>query len=190
MKKIHLLFTTVVLTLILCGCGNITKKYDKNTLIVKGNDSLMELSIENFAKTNVSGEDITNYIEEQIDLFNDENGKKIKEKSIDVEDLKRVKLVLTYKDIESFNQFNGQKYVLDDYSNIKESQMKGSFQSVDGKKVKLDDFEINKKTKVLMLSESMDVVIEGDILYYNKEVSLKDEVATTTGDDVAIIIYK
>jgi hypothetical protein len=34
------------------------------------------------------------------------------------------------------------------------------------------------------------VVVKGDILYYNKEVTVKDGVATTTGEDNAIIIYR
>ena len=40
------------------------------------------------------------------------------------------------------------------------------------------------------MSEKTDVVVDGDILYYNKEVSVKDGVATTTGKNDAIIIFK
>ena len=41
-----------------------------------------------------------------------------------------------------------------------------------------------------MISEKTDVILPGDILYYNKEVSMKKGVASASGKGNAIIIYK
>ena len=38
--------------------------------------------------------------------------------------------------------------------------------------------------------EKTDVVVKGDILYYNDQVTIKDDVITTTGKANAIIVYK
>lgn len=189
MKKIQLLVLAVMVAGLLSGCGNYAKKYDKNTLIVDG-DALIEVAVEDFKGTSVKEEGLTSYIKEQIDAFNEENGKKIKQKSIDTEDMSKVKLVLTYKDMESYNEFNLLDCTLDKYSNIKESKLDTTYTSADGEKVKFDDLEKVKKAKVLMLSEATDIVVKGKILYYNKEVSVKDDIATTSGDKLAIIIFK
>lgn len=190
MKKIQLVVLAMTMVSVLSGCGNYAKTYDKNTLIVKGNDSLVEVAVENFKDSPVKAEELTAYVEEQINTYNEENGKVIKQKSIDTEDMSKVKLVLTYKDIESYNGFNLLDCTLDKYSEIKASKLKTTYTSIEGKKVKFEDLEDVKKAKVLMISEATDIAFKGKILYYNKEVTVKDGIATTSGDKVAIIIYK
>lgn len=190
MKKIQLVILTVAMVGVLTGCGSYAKKYDKNTLIVKGNDSLVEVAVENFKDSPVKEENLTEYVKEQIDAYNEENGKKIKQVSIDTEDMSNVKLILTYKDIESYNDFNLLECTLDKYSEMKASKLDTTYTSADGEKVKFEDLKKVKKAKVLMISEAIDVVIDGKILYYNKEVKVKNDIATTSGKKKAIIIYK
>lgn len=191
MKKIQLIFVTAMVMFTLSGCTNYAKEYDRNTLVVKGNDSLVEIAVEDFKDSSVKAEELSAYIKEQIEAYNTEHGKNmVKNKSIDTEDMSKVKLVLTYKDMESYNGFNLLECTLDDFSNIKESDLKGTFTSADGKSVKAADMENTKKAKVLILSEAADVVVNGDILYYNKEVTVKDGVASASGEENAIIIYK
>lgn len=190
MKKIQLVILAIAMTGLLSGCGNYAKKYDKNTLIVKGNDSLVEVAVENFKDSPVKEADLTEYVDKQIKAFNDENGKKIKQNSIDTEDMSKVKLVLTYKDIESYNQFNLLDCTLEEFSEIKESKLDTTYTSADGEKVKFEDLEKVKKAKVLMVSGAMDIAIDGKVLYYNKEVTLEEGIATTSGKKTAIIIFK
>lgn len=190
MKKIQLMILTVVMAGVLCGCTNYAKEYDKNTLIIKGNESLVEVAVEDFKETSIKAEDLESYIEEQVTAYNDENGKKIKKKSINTEDMSKVKLVLTYKDIESFNGFNLLECSLDSFSNIKEAELAGTYTSADGESVKYAKLDGVDKAMVLITTEATDIVVKGDILYYNDEVKVKDGVATTTGEDKAIIIYK
>lgn len=191
MKKIHLMAMMVMMLCVLSGCTNYAKKYDKNTLVVKGNDSLVEIAVEDFKDSSVKVEDLSTYIDEQVEIYNKNNGKKVvKKKSINTEDMSNVKLVLTYKDMESYNGFNLLECKLDDFSNVKESDLTGSFTSMEGKTVKIADMKETKKAKVLILSEAANIVVSGDILYYNKEVSVKDETVTTTGDGNAVIVFK
>lgn len=191
MKKIGLAVMTVTMMCVLLGCTNYAKKYDKNTIVIKKNDSIVEIAVEDFKDSSIKAEDLTSYVEEQINDYNNNNGKnKIKKKSIDTEDMSKVKLVLTYKDMESYNGFNSQECKLDNFSNIKESELKGTYTSAEGKSVKYADLKDADKAKVLIVSEAVNVVVSGDILYYNSEVSVKDGVVTTTGKDNAIIIFK
>ena len=147
--------------------------------------------MEDFKDSSVGGEELTSYVEEQIHSYNDANGKgAIKKKSINTDDMSQVKLVLTYKNIESFNGFNLQECKLDNFSNMKESELNGSYTSSEGKKVEYNDLQDIDKAKVFIVSEAADIVVSGDVLYYNEEVSVKDDIVTTTGKDNAIIIYK
>ena len=56
--------------------------------------------------------------------------------------------------------------------------------------MKVGKMEGVKKAKVLIISEKMDIVLDGTVLYYNKEVSVKDDVISTTGKGNAIVIFK
>lgn len=191
MKRFQIIIMMILLLCTLSGCTNYAKKYDENTLVVKRNGSLVEIAVENFEDSSVKAEDLTSYIEGQIDDYNTEQGEKlVKNKSIDTEDMSRVKLILAYKDMEAYNGFNLLDCVLDDFSNVEEDKIKGTFTSMAGESTKASEIEGTDKAKVLILSEAANVVVKGDILYYNEEVSVTDDVVSTTGDKNAIIIFK
>ena len=90
----------------LAGCGNEAKQYDKNTLVVKKNGSFVEVAVEDFKDSSVKQEELEAYIDEQIENYNGEDGSFVKRTYINTEDMSRVKLVLRYKDIDSYNEFN------------------------------------------------------------------------------------
>jgi len=190
MKKL-LAVSFVLMFAMLTGCANYAEDYDKNTIIVKGNGSLVEVAVEDFSESSVTEMDLTAYIEKQIEGYNTTQDKEVvKNNTLLTEDMSKVKLVLTYKDIDSFNGFNLLECILEDFSEANEDYMRGSFTAMDGSSVKASKMEDTKKAKVFVISEETDVVVDGEILYYNNEVSVKDGVATTTGEDNAIIIFK
>lgn len=191
MKKILLVLSMVLVLGALTGCTDYAEEYDKNTLVVKGNGSLVEIAVEDFSESSVSPEGLSVYITEQIDEYNDAQDKEmVEEDALLTEDMGKVKLVLKYKDMESYNGFNLLDCTLADFLDVDEKDLKGTFTSSDGKSVKVGKMEGTKKSKVLILSEKTDVVVDGDVLYYNKEVSVKDGVISTTGKGNAIVIFK
>lgn len=192
MKRIQLGVWLIFTVCMLAGCTNYEKDYTENTLIVKRSGALVEVAVEDFNQSSVKAEDLAAYIEGQILDYNGETDIKdaIRQKSINTEDMSKVKLVLAYKDMESYNGFNLLDCVLDDFSNVKEEQLEGTFTSIDGESVKKDDLQNVSKAKVLIFSEASTVVVKGSILYYNEEVSIKDDVAVTTGKGDAVIIFK
>ncbi len=191
MKRILVVMYFTVMLFIMSGCANYEKDYDKNTLIVKKNNSLVEVAVEDFKDMSVSEGDLTTYIDGEIAAYNEgyeENS--VKRMAINTENMSKVKLVLSYKNMESYNGFNLLEGILDDFSNVKEEDLKGSYTSAEGEKVSFDALSDVEDTKVLVLSEKTDVVVRGDILYYNDEVKVKDGIATCSGKDNAIIIFK
>lgn len=191
MKKMNFMIIAVIMMCVLSGCANYANKYDKSTIIIKKNNSIVEVAVENFKDSSVKEEELVSYIEDQIKSYNDENGKgKVTKKSINTEDMSKVKLVLAYKNVETFNGFNLQECRLDALSNIKESELKGSYTSAEGKKVEYEDLQDVDKANVFIVSEAADIVVSGDVLYYSEEASLKNDIVTTTGKDSAVIIFK
>lgn len=191
MKKVILVLSMVFALGALTGCTNYAEKYNKNTLIVKGDGSLVEIAVEDFSDSSVSEADLSVYITEQIDEYNEKQEKDvIKQDELLTEDMSNVKLVLKYKDIDSYNGFNLLECTLKDFSEVDNGDLKGTFTSADGESVKVSKMEGTKKAKVLIVSEKTNIVIDGDLLYYNKEVLVKDDAVATTGKGKAIIIYK
>ncbi len=190
MKKIFLLCMISMLA-VLTGCTNYAEEYDKNTLVIKGNGSIVEIAVEDFSESSVTDMDLTAYIEKQITEYNNSQDKDVVENdTLITEDMSKVKLVLKYKDIDAYNGFNLLECTLADFTEVDEEDLKGTFTSAEGKSVKAGKLENTAKATVLIMSEKTDVVVNGDILYYNKEVSVKDGVATTTGKGDAVIIFK
>lgn len=191
MKKILLVLSMVLVLGALTGCTDYAEEYNKNTLVVKGNGSLVEVAVEDFSESSVTPEGLSVYITEQIDKYNNTQDKDMVEKdTLLTEDMSKVKLVLKYKDMESYNGFNLLDCTLADFSDVDEKDLKGTFTSADGKSVKVGKMEGTKKAKVLIMSEKTNIVLDGDVLYYNKEVSVEDGVISTTGKGNAIVIFK
>lgn len=190
MRKLQIMLMLMCITGVLAGCTNYSKQYDANTLIVNKNGSLVEVSVENFKDSSVDADSISTYVEEQIESYNDSSEDKIKMKSIDADNIEHVKLVLSYKNIESYDTFNLLEYTLKDIGEVKESDLTGSYTSSDDKKTKPSDIMAEEKCKVLTISEATDVAVKGNILYYNGEVSVKDGIATTSGKKDAVIVFR
>ena len=189
-KKLYVLICLLAFPFLITGCTNYAKQYDSNTLVVSRNGSLVEISVEDFKEAAVGADNISAYVEEQVDNYNNNAGNKIKVKSINTDNLEHVKLVLSYKDIESYDEFNLLEYSLKDISDVKEEDLTGSYTSADEKKTNPSDIIAEEKGKILTISEATDVVIKGSIMYYNGEVTVKDGIATTSGKNDAVIVFK
>ena len=190
MKKLQIMTALICMLGLMTGCDNYEKQYDSNTLVVKRNGSVVEISVEDFKDSTVDAGGITAYVEDQIDTYNETSDSEIKMKSINTDDMSHVKLVLSYKDIDSYDAFNLLDYTLVDIADVNEADLKGSFTSADDIKTSPADIMSEEKAQVLSVTEATDVVVKGDILYYNDEVTVKDGVATTSGNKVAVIVFK
>lgn len=191
MRRFYFLTVLAVMACMVSGCANYAKDYAKNTLIVKNNHSLVEIAVEDYKGMSVTAEDLKAYVEDQVADYNEANEKgAVKMITMDTEDMSNAKLVLSYKNVESYNGFNLLECTLDDVSNVEPNRLEGSYTSADGENVSYRDLADVEDAKVLILSEKTDVVLRGEILYYNKEVTVEDGIATCSGEDNAVIIFK
>ena len=71
MKKITYILSMILLLGVMTGCSNYAEDYNKNTLIVKKNGSLIEVAVEDFSETSVKADTLSVYITEQIDSYNE-----------------------------------------------------------------------------------------------------------------------
>lgn len=190
MDRICEMVMMVLLVSLLTGCGSVAKDYHENTLIINRNDSVIEVAVEDFQNSQVKQEELETYIKGQIDAYNETNGKKIRMQSMDCEDLSQVRLVLSYTDMDSYNGFNEQNCVLKEYADVEVGSLKGTYTSPEGTQIKMEELGELNNARVLMVEESIDIVIKGEILYFNEEISVKDQIATSTGNGTAVIIFK
>ena len=190
MKKLKAFAGLILIFGIFTGCDNYSKQYDTNTLIVNKNGSVVEVSVEDFNGSSVKADDLSAYVEDQVGAYNEKAGNKIEVKSIEAEDMSHVKLVLAYKDLKSYDEFNLLEYSLLDIGDVKESELTGSYTSTDDKKANPTDIIAAGQGKVLTVSEGTDIVIKGNLMYYNDEVTVKDGVLSTSGKKNAIIVFK
>lgn len=191
MKRVSVAFTMALTVLLCTGCTNYAKEYDNNTIIVNKNGSIVEVAKEDYKGTDVSAEELERYIDEQVNLYNEECGSKcIKKKALLTEDMSKTKLVLKYSSVEDYNGFNSLECILCDYEDAKDDILKGSFCNAQGESVTSDKFENTDKAKVLVISEATDLVFPKEILYYNKEVKIEKGVITSSGKEDAIVIFK
>ena len=191
MRKIQIIAMFVILLCVCVGCTNYAEEYSENTIVVKKSGRIVEVAVEDYKDTKVKAEDLTAYISEQIQAYNEENGRNaVKQKDLMTEDMSKVKLVLQYKGIDDYNGFNSLDCKLIDYTEAEKDLLSGSFKNPDGKAVKKSDFKDVEGTKVLVMSEKTNIVLKGKIRYYNSQVTVKNGVITTSGKKDAIIIFK
>ena len=190
MKRINLAAIALVCIIIFAGCSAKPEEYEKNTLIIGKKGTLTEVAVEDFTGSPVKADEVKSYVEDQVSSYNEGKDHAIEVKSINTEDMSKVKLVLTYKDIAGYNAFNELNCVLDAYSNVDPNALNGTFSSPAGGSFNLSDIADPDNAKVLQIDEAKDIVIQGTILCWNDEVSVKDDIATTSGNGTAIIIFK
>ncbi len=190
MNKLRKLLGACLIAALLTGCGDIAASYDRNTLIVKRNGSILEVAVEDLQNLGVSEEDISSYIVQQIKDYKEKSGKSVNEMMIDASDLSKVRLVLEYEDMDSYNGFNEAENRLISYQEATDEDLRGTYTSADGAQVDLSTLADAGKAKVLLVTDATDVVVKGEILACNEEVTLSDEVATTSGNGTAVIVYK
>ena len=192
------LLTIILLTVILINVINAgfkAKKYEKNasvyTLIMKKNDELIEVAIEDYSETNIASDDISEYVKGQVKIYNSDMEKPtVKVKNLNTKDLTQVKLVLAYKNMHAFNEFNLTNYQMDKLNNIKEEILKGNYTSKDGETISFSDIKEKDKLQAIIIDDIANIAFYGSVLYYNEEVILHDDIATTSGEDMAVIIYR
>ena len=211
-KSILLLLLTIIVIFGISGCRGKKSDYGFETteslVYIQDKNSIISIFIEEFDKKTYNLEDLNKAIEEEVKEYNES----IKEKDTDEDglefldlDLKdtKARLEMEYKSPEDYAAYNT-KYVyygeevimhLGSFDELakKEISVDGDFNKIDEtgeiSTVTLNKIQDKDNLTVLLINEGNKVRVNGTILYTSKNVSVKDEVATTTSGEYNYIIY-
>lgn len=200
-KRMAALGCCIGMSMLLGACG---AKLDvqENTIALQRNGKILEAAVESFDQSYYDQEELDTYVQNAVDDYTAEHGKK----SVSVTDSKveekKAYLTLQYESAETFSDFTG----IECFSgSIVEAQSAGydfdlDFYPVtdgkaDTKTVKgstlLDDDDL----KVLIVKENSDLIVPGKIAYVSTEgteVTSEKQVNVTQKEqdtDEAILVY-
>ena len=200
-KRMAALGCCIGMSMLLGACGT---KLDvqENTIALQRNGKILEAAVESFDQSYYDQEELDTYVQNAVDDYTAEHGKK----SVSVTDSKveekKAYLTLQYENAETFRDFTG----IECFSgSIVEAQSAGydfdlDFYPVtegkaDTKAVKgstlLDDDDL----KVLIVKENSDLIVPGKIAYVSTEgteVTSEKQVNVTQKEqdtDEAVLVY-
>ena len=200
-KRMAALGCCIGMSMLLGACG---AKLDvqENTIALQRNGKILEAAVESFDQSYYDQEELDTYVQNAVDDYTAEHGKK----SVSVTDSKveekKAYLTLQYENAETFRDFTGIECF---FGSIVEAQSAGydfnlDFYPVadgkaDTKTVKgstlLDDDDL----KVLIVKENSDLIVPGKIAYVSTEgteVTSEKQVNVTQKEqdtDEAILVY-
>jgi hypothetical protein len=174
MKKLKLFTLFLAFLFVLTGCKNadtslIAGKIKTNTILIKDNGQVQAAIVDNFDKDYYDKEELKNYIDTEIKVYNDLAGENtVKLNSFKIK-YKVVNLILSYKNMEQYAKFNGVDAQL---MTVEEAESKGllpfTFINANNNETVYKKKILEKgKYKVIILNEKYDVKVVGNIKYYS-----------------------
>lgn len=206
MKKIFSIgLVCLALAGLLTGCGK-SLEADRDTVYVQKKGTVVSAAIADFDKDYYDEEELKKYIDERVEDYQGEHGKK----SVSVEEFSVeegiAKLLIKYAGCEDYEDFNGvtlfsgtipqalaEGYGFDgEFTEIEDGKAAGT---ADSKTV------TDLDAKVIILSEKVDVKVDGTIQYVSSEyttmkekdtvsVQLPEEVEDGEESSLVYVIYQ
>ena len=200
-KRMAALGCCIGMSMLLGACGG---KLDvqENTIALQRNGKILEAAVESFDQSYYDQEELNTYVQNAVDDYTTEHGKK----SVSVTDSKveekKAYLTLQYENTETFSDFTG----IECFSgSIVEAQSAGydfnlDFYPVtdgkaDTKTVKGSTLLDDDNLKVLIVKENSDLIVPGKIAYVSTEgteVTSEKQVNVTQKEqdtDEAVLVY-
>ena len=200
-KRMAALGCCIGMSMLLGACG---AKLDvqENTIALQRNGKILEAAVESFDQSYYDQEELDTYVQNAVDDYTAEHGKKSVSVTESKVEEKKAYLTLQYENAETFSDFTG----IECFSgSIVEAQSAGydfdlDFYPVtdgkaDTKNVKgstlLDDDDL----KVLIVKENSDLIVPGKIAYVSTEgteVTSEKQVNVTQKEqdtDEAVLVY-
>jgi hypothetical protein len=187
MRRIGILMGFIAGIALLAGCSKNLDAYVQDCMTIQKDGTIQDVSVEDFSDGNYDMSNLEQFITEEITNYNTEAGSEhIILEQLETEN-KLAKLELSYDEMEDYNSFNNTDYVL---ASLADSNLSGSMTAVsDGSSVSAADIE-DKEYQVLQITDAVRVAFQGKVLYYNSAVTVEDDVFLTSGEGIAIIVFK
>lgn len=204
-KVISVSLICLLMTGLLSACGN-SLTADRDTVYVQKKGKIICAAISEFDKEYYDAEELRKYIEERVQAYQEEHGKKsVGIEEFTVED-KVAKLYMKYEDCESYQDFNevtlfsgtvpqalaaGFNFNTE-FTEIKDGKAAGNIENTT---------VMDSDCKVVILSEKIDVKVDGTVQYMSSDyttIKAKDTVAIEVPEEakdgsemtLVYIVYK
>ncbi len=191
MKKKALILGTIMIALLSTGCTNVAKKATENTFILNKDESVTDVSVEDYTDSNYKIDDLQDFVTDAVNDYNEKNGEdSVVLKSYEAldEKSKNIKVVIDYKSIDDYNKFNNTNY---EVKSISKADLSDKFKDLEGEEVKSKAIKEETKLKVLSIDGDTKIYIKGAKYYssklkYNKE----DKTLYNAEGKTGVIVFK
>lgn len=200
-KRMVALSCCIGMCMLMAACGT---KLDvqENTIALQRNGKILEAAVETFDQSYYKEDELNSYIQNAVDDYTAEHGKKSVSVTESKVEEKKAYLTLQYENAETFQDFSGIECF---YGSIVEAQSAGYdfeqdfYPVTDGKADKktvrgsslLEDDDL----KVLIVKENSDLIVPGKIAYVSTEgteVTSEKQVNVTQKQqdtDESVLVY-
>ncbi len=198
MKKILLSIMMVCFITILSGCEKkniilVAEEIHTDTILVKADGTVQGATVEEFNKNYYNVSELDGFITKEVEKYNkNANLDAISKDTLIVKDENAV-LILNYSALEHYNKFNEVSSSLYSTSEFKDSKTKlpDSYLSAkDGSFVTPEVALKNEDYKVLVIKADTDILINGEIKYYDNAVLVSKSKVQSATKGESIIIFK
>lgn len=182
-----MLLTLMAAVLALSACSYITGYPDTNTVEFLKNGSVRETSVEEFAQEYYDMADLKDTVLTAVNAYNEAHEGAV---SVDLYDVRarRVRLVMTYKDLASYEDFNTQPL----YAGPAGDYEAGIPEGTSFSRVK-DDLSLKELKKepdldgltLYVITHPVDLSVSGKIEYISGGVEMTGSSKCRTGEDIS-----
>ncbi|MBP3543982.1 MAG: hypothetical protein J6J86_07115 [Lachnospiraceae bacterium] len=183
-----------VMSVLLTACGEKELTVDTNTLYIKSDGTLTEVSFELFQEEYYDAAELEKYVKDEVHTYNYKNVREaIAVDKVEVQD-NVAAAYLTYQTVDDYIAFNEAEVFS---GTVKKAMDEGYDFEVEflecskGEPAGILDVTAESSNKILILDATIDVRVDGTICFISSNVQKKDKknVSLTQGE-LSYIIYK
>lgn len=197
MKKISQIILVLMTAVMLVGCTGENEVAEQgNSVQIAKDGSITGTLVNVLDQSYYDPEELKTMIETEISETNTTLGADaVALNDYQCDSAGNVKVKVKYVDSDSYTAFNGTTFYSGDAVTAKDTYgLNGTFLDVKDGKITTDDAVVSEDTKVVVLSENVNVIVPGNIVAITDNVEIigkkSASVSLKSEDELAYIVYK
>lgn len=196
-KPLYFMLVAIMGLCCMTGCKKGTSlklsEIGESTILLLGSGSVQGAAVEEFDKSYYDKDELKEFIKSDIETFNSEDNKDdaVKLEDFNVTD-KTAKVLLTYKSIDLYNEYNSSELQVMTMSEAVEKNVlpETLLDAISSKETAKADVTANSDYMVAVVNELINVKTEGNIKYYSEAMLLNEQTAQSMEGKNTIIVYE
>lgn len=202
MKKKALIMVLCICMVLLCtGCKSKVQslelsELEDETVLLRSDGTVQSGSFEEFDAYYYKEDEVEMFMENAITQFNEQQGEdcvELSKFSFDDSSGKKIaKAIFTYDNFEAYSALNGIDAACYTMKEAKEAGVLPAKFTIaaDGSRTDQKEVTQNSDYKVLVIQYKADIILPDAVKYYSNAMLLSSNTVETTGEEVAVIVYK